>query len=69
MGRILALISAAAVAIVSPGLASAQSTSVWSEIQSGKKLIACVVPAYQPYSWKDASGTWHGFAVEMAKDV
>jgi len=69
MGRLLALISAAAVAIVSPGLASAQSTSVWSEIQSGKKLIACVVPAYQPYSWKDASGTWHGFAVEMAKDV
>jgi Bacterial extracellular solute-binding proteins, family 3. len=34
-----------------------------------KKLTACVVPSYQPYSAKDAGGTWSGFAVEMAKDV
>ena len=49
--------------------AGAQSQSAWNEIQSTKKLQACVVPAYQPYSWKDTSGNWNGFAVEMARDV
>jgi polar amino acid transport system substrate-binding protein len=69
MRRLPALVGAAMVAMIGPSIAHAQSASSWNEIQSGKKLTACVVPAYQPYSWKDASGTWHGFAVEMAKDV
>lgn len=67
------LIAAAGIAglvstMVSTG-AMAQSQSVWSEIQSTKKMQACVVPAFQPYSWKDTNGNWNGFAVEMAKDV
>jgi polar amino acid transport system substrate-binding protein len=48
---------------------AADAPSAWSDIQSSKKFVACVVPAYQPYSWKDPGGEWHGFAVEMAKDV
>ncbi|MGE8942029.1 transporter substrate-binding domain-containing protein [Leptospira interrogans] len=48
---------------------AAQSQSAWNEIQSTKKLRTCVVPAYQPYSAKDTSGNWTGFAPEMARDV
>lgn len=68
MKRIAAFAAAAASLLIHTS-ASAQTASVWSEIQSSKKLTVCVVPAYQPYSWKDTSGAWHGFAVEMAKDV
>jgi len=49
--------------------ARAEAPSAWSEIMSSKKMEVCVVPAYPPYSWKDSSGTWQGFSVEMAKDV
>ena len=49
--------------------ASAAEEGAWQQIQSTKKLLSCVVPAYQPYSAKDAAGNWSGFAVEMAKDV
>jgi polar amino acid transport system substrate-binding protein len=48
---------------------AADAPSAWTDIQSGKKFVACMVPAYQPYSSKDPGGEWHGFAVEMAKDV
>src|SRR5437016_1322914 len=48
---------------------AADPVSAFSEIMAKKKLTACVVPAYQPYSAKDAGGNWSGFAVEMAKDV
>jgi polar amino acid transport system substrate-binding protein len=48
---------------------AAEPTSAWNDIMAKKKLTVCVVPAYQPYSAKDAAGTWSGFAVEMAKDV
>ena len=51
-----------------PALA-ADSTPAWNEIMAKKKLTACVVPSYQPYSARDASGNWSGFAVEMAKDL
>jgi polar amino acid transport system substrate-binding protein len=50
-----------------PARAADQST--WDSIMSTKKLVTCVVPAYQPYSWKDSDGSWTGFAVDMAKDV
>jgi len=49
--------------------AAAEVPSAWTEIMSSKKLQACVMPSYPPYSWKDASGTWQGFSVEMARDV
>ncbi|HKW80703.1 MAG TPA: transporter substrate-binding domain-containing protein [Casimicrobiaceae bacterium] len=48
---------------------AAEPTSAWNDIMAKKKLTVCVVPAYQPYSAKDAGGTWTGFAVDMAKDV
>ena len=48
---------------------AAEAPSVWDDVMATKKLVACVVPAYQPYSWKDKDGEWQGFAVEMAKDV
>lgn len=47
----------------------AADQNTWTDIMNTKKLVTCVVPAYQPYSWKDKDGSWHGFAVEMAKDV
>jgi len=54
---------------LSGAAAAAQPASTWNDIMSTKKLVTCVVPAYQPYSWKDKNGNWQGFAVEMAKDV
>ncbi len=59
----------AASALSPMSVSAADPESAWQQIQSTKKLIACVVPAYQPYSSKDAAGNWSGFAVEMAKDV
>ena len=63
----------AGLSLVMAGLAfavhAADAPSAWTDIQATKKFVACVVPAYQPYSWKDPGGEWHGFAVEMAKDV
>lgn len=67
----LFLVSAGVAACLSASTLStaAWAADAWDEIQSTKKMQACVVPAFQPYSWKDPSGVWHGFAVEMAKDV
>ena len=64
----LSLVAAAA-ALVAWHTPAAAQDSAWADIMKQKKLMACVVPAYQPYSSKDAGGTWSGFAVEMAKDV
>jgi len=55
--------------VLSTAAFAADMPSAWNDIQSTKKFVACMVPAYQPYSWKDPGGEWHGFAVEMAKDV
>ncbi len=60
---------ASGLSLISGAALAADPQSSWSEISSTKKLNVCVVPAYQPYSWKDTAGTWNGFAVEMAKDV
>ena len=49
--------------------AQAADPSVWNDITSTKKLVTCAVPEYQPYSWKDKTGQWQGFAAEMAKNV
>src|SRR5215203_4431480 len=38
-------------------------------MRSTKKLTVCIVPSYQPYSWKDAEGKWQGFVAEMARNV
>jgi len=68
--RISHALAAMAFAAVLPiGAYAADQPTAWNDIQSTKKFVACVVPAYQPYSWKDPGGEWHGFAVEMAKDV
>src|SRR5689334_3936695 len=49
--------------------AEAQTPSIWTDIMSKKKLTTCIVPSYQPYSWKDAKGEWQGFVAEMARNV
>ncbi len=64
LSRLLAVI-----AILALVTGAAEPGSTWDHIMSSKKLVACVVPAYQPYSWKDNNGNWQGFAVTMAKDV
>ncbi len=64
----LSLVAVAAALVAWQTPAEAQD-SAWADIMKQKKLTACVVPAYQPYSSKDTSGNWSGFAVEMAKDV
>ena len=43
--------------------ARAADPSIWNDITGTKKFVACVVPEYQPYSWKErSSGEWKGFA-------
>lgn len=56
-------------ALTLAGNAKAEPESAWSQITSAKKLVVCAVPAYQPYSWKDSNGQWHGFVIDMANDV
>ena len=69
MRRISAVVLAAA-AIGFGGLrADAQTPSIWTDIMSKKKLTVCIVPSYQPYSWKDSKGEWQGFVAEMARNV
>ncbi|HYC14195.1 MAG TPA: hypothetical protein VEC75_08090, partial [Stellaceae bacterium] len=55
-------IAAMAFAAILPVAAHAADATAWDDIQSTKKFVACVVPAYQPYSWKDPGGEWKGFA-------
>lgn len=64
----ITLVLATAIGL-SSSTAFAADPNTWTDIMNTKKLVACVVPAYQPYSWKDKDGAWQGFAVEMAKDV
>ncbi len=59
----------AVLALACGAATAAEPSSAWNDIMSSKKLVTCVVPAYQPYSWKDKDGNWQGFAVVMAKDV
>ncbi len=63
------VVASAVVLGLSSTALAADPASAWNDIMAQKKITACVVPAYQPYSAKDAGGTWSGFAVEMAKDV
>jgi polar amino acid transport system substrate-binding protein len=49
--------------------AEAQTTSIWTDVMATKKLTVCIVPSYQPYSWKDPKGEWQGFVAEMARNV
>src|SRR4051794_22745533 len=67
--RVLALAAALLVGVMT-GESRAADPSVWNDIMNTKQFVACVVPEYQPYSWKDrASGEWKGFAADMARDV
>ena len=49
--------------------ANAQAPSIWNDVMGKKKLTSCIVPSYQPYSWKDKDGKWQGFVAEMARNV
>jgi polar amino acid transport system substrate-binding protein len=63
-------IGLAFVAFAFSGLrAEAQTPSIWTDIMAKKKLTTCLVPSYQPYSWKDQKGEWQGFVAEMARNV
>src|SRR5271169_4013208 len=48
---------------------NAQAPSIWTDVMGKKKLTSCIVPSYQPYSWKDDQQKWQGFVAEMARDV
>ncbi len=63
------LAAAAALFVLHCTTVQAADPSVWNDITSTKKLVTCAVPEYQPYSWKDKTGQWQGFAAEMAKNV
>lgn len=67
--RLLAMLAILATATLATAAHAADMPSVWTQIMSTKKLRVCVIPSYQPYAWKDATGTWQGFAPEMARDV
>jgi polar amino acid transport system substrate-binding protein len=64
----LTALAAAALACGASGT-RAQAPSIWTDVMSKKKITTCIVPSYQPYSWKDGSGVWHGFVSEMARNV
>lgn len=67
--RIAHVVALAAAVTLTSTAAFAADPNAWTDIMNTKKLVTCVVPAYQPYSWKDKDGNWQGFSVEMAKDV
>ncbi|HTC09385.1 MAG TPA: transporter substrate-binding domain-containing protein [Acetobacteraceae bacterium] len=68
--RLLRLLPVFVCLVSGTGVAmAADPGSTWDHVMSTKKLVSCVVPSYQPYSWKDQDGSWQGFAVTMAKDV
>ena len=69
MRRITAIVLAVAAIGIGGLRADAQTPSIWTDIMSKKKLTVCIVPSYQPYSWKDAKGEWQGFVAEMARNV
>ena len=69
MRQLLALLLAAAAICFGGFRAEAQAPSIWTDIMSKKKLTVCIVPSYQPYSWKDTKGEWQGFVAEMARSV
>ena len=69
MRALLGLVTAVFCLSLTAGAARAQTPSAWDEIMANKKLVACVIPAYQPYSYKDPSGQWKGFSVDMVSDI
>ena len=68
MRRTLLILATAAMALGTTR-AEAQTPSIWTDVMQKKKLTVCIVPSYQPYSWKDAEGKWQGFVAEMARNV
>ena len=68
MRRTLLILGTAAMALCTTR-AEAQTPSIWTDVMQKKKLTVCIVPSYQPYSWKDAEGKWQGFVAEMARNV
>ena len=62
-------LAAVAASGLSVSQASAQAPSIWTDVMGKKKLTSCIVPSYQPYSWKDQDGKWQGFVAEMARNV
>lgn len=67
--RLKHLMAAGAFFALCSTTAHAADPSTWNDIMRTKKLVNCVVPQYQPYSWKDKDGQWQGFAADMARDV
>jgi len=66
----LSILAAAGMSLLAPPVfAQTTTTSVWADIMAKKKLTTCIVPSYQPYSWKDDKGVWQGFVAEMARNV
>ena len=59
------LAAAAALFALHGTIVQAADPSVWNDVMSAKKLVTCAVPEYQPYSWKDKTGQWQGFAAEI----
>jgi polar amino acid transport system substrate-binding protein len=62
---VVALLAVAGLALSG---AAAHAESTWAKIMKEKKLKACVTQL-PPNSFKDPSGTWHGFVPLMAKDL
>jgi polar amino acid transport system substrate-binding protein len=63
------VVLAVGLSLLCASASAAESSSIWNSVMSTGKLVTCVVPAYQPYSWKDNNGKWQGFAVKMAQDT
>jgi polar amino acid transport system substrate-binding protein len=62
--------AALASAIANPASAQASSDNTLDRIRANKVLRIAVLPGELPYFNKDlATGTWSGFAIEMANDI
>jgi polar amino acid transport system substrate-binding protein len=62
--------AALASALASPASAQAAADNTLDRIRANKVLRIAVLPGELPYFNKDlATGTWSGFAIEMANDI
>jgi polar amino acid transport system substrate-binding protein len=66
---ILAILAAAGLTLTAAGASAQTATSIWADIMAKRKLTTCIVPSFQPYSWRDSNGVWQGFVAEMARNV
>jgi polar amino acid transport system substrate-binding protein len=50
-------------------VSSAKAGEVLDRIAARGVIVVATDPVWPPYSWKDETGEWHGFDVEVAQEI